>query len=88
MNLTENAKYLMIRRNDFYGHAHPCHTAQKSKFSVIWNLVTFTEEMLNGKLQFLCSVNQRTETCKFWFFDFKNVIVHKKKRRKSEKQKS
>ena len=41
------------------------HTAQKNKFSIkdffsecdqIRNLVTFAEEILNGKLIFLCSV--------------------------------
>ena len=31
-------------------------TAQKIKFS-IKDLVTFTEEILNGKLHFLCSEN-------------------------------
>ena len=33
----------------------PAITAQKIKFSYK-DLVTFTEEMLNGKLHFLCSV--------------------------------
>ena len=40
-------------------HLRPCQTstmdAQKMKFS-IKDLVTFTEEILNGKLYFLCSV--------------------------------
>ena len=32
-----------------------CYTAQKMKFS-IKDLVTFNEEILNGKLHFLCNV--------------------------------
>ena len=50
-------------------------TAQKKKFS-IKDLVTFTEEILNGKLRFLCNVdwNSATDICFENFRGFEKVF--------------
>ena len=57
------------------GYSNFTNTAQKMKFSINdvfskWpnpletaDLVTFTEEILNGKLHFLCSVRRNGNVC-------------------------
>ena len=43
----------IFRKSKAKSDAHLEHTAQKMKFPA--DFVTFTEEMLNGKLNFMCS---------------------------------
>ena len=57
-------------------HLVNCGTAQKMKFSIqdTEDLVTFTEEIYNGKLHFLCSVDKyKDRTFKRASYHFPNI---------------
>ena len=57
LSLTESNFALNVRNQYYVPHFYFTDTAQKTKFSAkIADLVTYTEEILNGKL--LCSVNE------------------------------